>query len=168
VSRDWLVEQLPQSLRGEPVVVALVTTGQEVGDSLRYQLAALDAQVDPRTATPAMLGFLAAWFGVTLDPDDDQVLLRRLVGRLGPIMRRRGTRASLLELAELLTGGSVVVTESGYVVGPGERTPPTGAADVVRVEVSTAGPFGEDRLRAILVREVPIGVRLDLVVRGGR
>ncbi|MFW6600009.1 phage tail protein [Propionibacteriaceae bacterium Y2011] len=169
MSRAWLVEQLPQSLRDERVVAAIVTAGQDVADSLRHQMNAFDAQVDPRTATPAMLSYMAAWFGFTLDLDDDEELLRRLVARLGPIVLRRGTRDALQELAELLTGGPVRVVESGYVVGP-RQTPPPDVTDgmVVRVEVSTMGPMGADRLRAILAREVPVGVTLELTERGPR
>ncbi len=164
VASGWLIDQLPESLRSEQIVVALARVGQEVGDSFRFQLDALDAQIDPRTATPAMLAYVASWFDFTLDPDDDLDLLRRLVGRLGPIVLRRGTPGSLRELAELLTGSPVRVEDPGYVVGPSVPEPVTTTAEVVRIQVRSAGPLGADRVRAILAREVPVGVRLELVV----
>jgi len=161
----WLVEQLPLVLQREPVVAALVTSAQEVVDPVRGQLDALDALLDPGTTTREMLGFLANWFGFTLDPGDDEELLRALVGRLGPIMVRRGTVGALGELAELLTRGPVRITEHGGVWVAGATLPP--AVGRVRVQVAQAGPLGEQRVRAILAREIPVGVELELVVGHG-
>lgn len=162
IPTGWLVEQLPVVLQREYVVAALVTAAQQVVDPVRGQLDALDALLDPGTAPPVMLGFLAGWFGFTLDAGDDEELLRALVARLGPIVVRRGTVGALRELAELLSRGPVRITENGGVWTAGATIPP--AVGRVRVHLATAGPLGEQRLRAILSREVPVGVELELVV----
>lgn len=162
---EWLVAQLPLALQREQLVAALVTAAQQVVDPVRGQLDALDALLDPGTAPPEMLGFLASWFGFTLDSGDDEEMLRSLVARLGPIVVRRGTVGALRELAELLTRGSVRITENGGVWVAGAKAP---AADGrVRVHVAQAGPLGEQRVRAILLREIPVGVELELVVEHG-
>ncbi len=159
----WLTNQLPQTMRSQPLMAAFSGAGEEIADSIRYQLHSLDAQLDPNTASPQMLAFVAGWLGFALDPRDDPALLRRVLRRLGAIMRTRGTTASLAELLTLLSGGAVTVSDPGVVVGPGQPVP--ASSSVVRVELERIGPLGMERLRAIAQRELPVGVTLELTSR---
>ena len=72
---------------------------------------------------------------------------------------------SLDELLAELTGGPVRVIDGGGVWGPGEAVPPENPT--VRAELSRLGPVSPERLTAIVKRELPIGVELDLVVPAG-
>jgi len=164
VTAGWLVDQLPQVLRQEKLLRAFAAAGEEVAGTLRGEVDALEAQLDPDTATPEMLAYLAAWFGYELDPADDPALLRALLHQVGRIVRYRGTAGSLRELAEILSGGPATVTEPGWT-RTGARAAPAGGIPVVRVELTDYGPLGRQRIAAILAREMPIGVGLAVSVR---
>lgn len=160
----WLVGQLPEAMQRQELLVAFARTGEEVADSIRFQLAGLDHQLDPDTATGPMLTYLASWFGFSLDASADPELVRGLLKRVGQIIRSRGTRGSLATLLEVLSGGQVEVLDPGGVVGPEEALP--AASTVVVVRLSRPGPLGAERLAAIAQREAPIGVLLQLEVTG--
>lgn len=159
----WLTDQLPRAMRTQPLVAAFSGAGEEIADSIRHQVGSLDAQLDPNTASPHMLAFVAGWLGFALDPHDDPELLRRVLKRLGAVMRTRGTRESLTELLVLLSGGAVRVADPGSVTGPGQPVGPP--VTVVRVELDQAGPLGLERLRQIVLRELPVGVTVELTTK---
>lgn len=161
----WLVGQLPEAMQRQQLLAAFATAGEDIADSLRFQIASLDAQLDPATATDPMLEYVAAWFGFTLDARTDAEVLRRLLGEVGRIVRTRGTRDSLAALLRVLSGGEVTVLDPGGVVGPGDDLP--SANSTVMARLATAGPLGVDRLTAIASRELPVGATLQLVVETG-
>ena len=160
----WLVSQLPQAMQQQELLAAFAQAGEEVGDSIRFQLLGLDYQLDPETATDAMLGYLAGWFGFTFDTSVDADLVRRLLQQVGPIIRTRGTAASLAALLEVLSDSDVTIQDPGCVIGSNLPLPP--ASNVVVARVGKAGPLGAERLAAIARRELPVGVELQLVVGG--
>jgi phage tail-like protein len=161
----WLVSQLPGVLGQNALAAAFAGAAEGVGNSLRQQADAIEHQLDPDLASPAMLTFLASWLGFPLDRFDDPDFHRPLLRTVGRLHRLRGTKAALTELLMVLTGGPVTVSEAGGVFGPGVATP---AYDpVVRVQLSQAGPLGQERVLAIIRRELPIGVRLELMPIGG-
>jgi phage tail-like protein len=153
----WLVAQLPRVMAADRVVQAFAEAAEGAGDSFRGQLDGLEWQLDADLAPPDMISFLAGWLGFPLDRLDDPALRRPLLRALGHQLARRGTPGALAGLLEQLTGGPVVVTDGGGVFGPGRPVP--APSTVVRAEL--------DRLRAIVERELPIGVRLELVVAPG-
>ncbi|MCW5951101.1 MAG: hypothetical protein KIT69_02420 [Propionibacteriaceae bacterium] len=160
----WLVSQLPEAMQRQALLAAFAQMGEEVGDSIRFQLLGLDQQLDPETTTDGMLGYLASWFGFTFDTTTDAELIRRLLKQVGPIIRTRGTSASLAALLEVLSDGEVTIQDPGCVIGSGLPRPP--ASNVVVARVAQAGPLGAERLTAIAQRELPVGVELKLVVGG--
>ena len=160
----WLVSQLPEAMQRQELLAAFAQAGEEVGDSIRFQLLGLDHQLDPETTTDAMLGYLASWFGFAFDATTDAELIRRLLKRIGPIIRTRGTAASLAALLEVLSDSEVSVQDPGCVIGPDLPLPPASALVVARL--AQAGPLGAERLTAIAQRELPVGVQLKLVVGG--
>lgn len=162
----WLVSQLPEAMQEQELLAAFARAGEEIGDSIRFQLAGLDHQLDPETATDAMLAYLASWFGFTFDTTTDADLTRRLLKQVGPIIRTRGTAASLTALLEVLSDGEVTVQDPGCVLGSDLPLPP--ASNVVVARLSQAGPLGAERLEAIARRELPVGVELRLVVGGAK
>lgn len=160
----WLVEQLPEAMRRQKLLAAFALMGEQIADSIRFQLSSLDAQLDPHTATDPMLEYLAGWFGFALDARTDADLLRRLLEQVGPIIRSRGTKHSLEVLLTVLSGGPATVDDPGIVVGPGGQLPP--ASGLVAVRLAQAGPLGLDRLAAIARRELPVGVELAVTLEG--
>ena len=159
----WLLAQLPEAMQRQELLAAFARMGEEIADSIRFPVICLDAQLDPTTATGAMLEFLAGWFGFSLDARTDAELLRSLLPQVGTIIRTRGTRASLEALLRVLSGGPVSVQDPGMVVGPG--TPLPAPSTVVVATLTQAGPLGIDRLAAIARREIPVGVDLQLVIK---
>jgi phage tail-like protein len=158
----WLAAQLPEAMQRQDVLAAFARTGEEIANSIRFQLAALDAQLDPATATDPMLEFVAEWFGFTFDARTDAEMLGRLLAEVGPIIRTRGTRDSLASLLRVLSGGEVSVDDPGAIVGPTDTLP--AANPTVVAHLATAGSLGVERLRAVAGRELPVGVELQLVV----
>jgi phage tail-like protein len=161
----WLLAQLPRVMSSNDVVRGFVGAAEGTSNSIRSQLDVLEYQLDTHLASPEMLRYLAAWLGFPLDRMDSPDLHRPLLRALGEVLPRRGTKGSLEKLLVALTGGSATVTETGGVFGPGERVP--ASRPVVRVELSRVGPIGPRRLRAILERELPIGVQLEVVPPAG-
>lgn len=158
----WLVGQLPRVLREDPVIAGFATAGEELGDSLRTQIDTLEHQLDPALTSAPMLAYLASWLGFPLDSWDDPDFHRPLLPVLGRVVQLRGTRAGLRLLAAALTRGPVEVLDPGGVYGPADRLPPTRRTVLVRV--TTAEPLGLERLRSILVRQVPVGATVQLEV----
>lgn len=157
----WLLAQLPRAMSGNTLVQAFVAAGEGVGDSLRAELDALEYQLDADLASPEMIAYLAGWLGFPLDRLDDPALHRPLLRALGRLLVHRGTETALSELLSELTGGPVRISDGGGVFGPGQDIP--AQAYVVRAELSRVGPVDRDRLVAIVERELPIGVRLELI-----
>lgn len=161
----WLLAQLPRAMTGSTVVRAFVEAAEGAGDSFRTQLDGLEWQLDADLAPPEMITYLAGWLGFSLDRLDDPALRRPLLRALGRQLVHRGTPAALVELLTELTGGPVIVTDGGGVFAPGQEVP--AETGVVRAELSRLGPVDVERLRAIVARELPIGVRLELVLASG-
>lgn len=161
----WLLGQLPRAMSGNPVVQAFVAAAEHTGDSLRAELDGLEHQLDADLATPEMLAYLAGWLGFPLDRLDDPALHRPLLRALGRLLLRRGTPGALRALFAELTGGPVEVQDGGGVFRPGEPVPPESRA--VRIELSRVGEIDAERLTAIAEQELPVGVRLELVLPAG-
>lgn len=161
----WLLAQLPQVMSADPVIAAFTGAAEEVADTLRQQVDTLEHQLDPDLATPEMLIYLAGWLGYSLDALDNPSFHRPLLRTLGKVHRWRGTKMAIGRLAAGLTGGAVRVRDQGGVFGPGESLPP--ASSVVQIEVAQFGPLGRDRLQAVIERELPIGVRAELLLTQG-
>jgi phage tail-like protein len=166
----WLVGQLPAGMRRDRVIAGFVSAFEEIGDTLREQIADVEYELDVNLASPEMLSYLASWLGVAIDAamaasDDPEVrdVQRRLIRAVGQALVWRGTRRGLETLLEALTDSRVDVLDSGGVFGPGEATPPGG--DLVTIELDHTGLLTRQQILAFLAEELPIGVRVDLRVR---
>lgn len=162
----WMTGQLPQVMQAEPVITSFIGAAEGIADSIRFQIDAVELLLDPDTAVPPMLAYLASWLGFALDTSDDPELLRRLVKQLGLFTRNRGTGWALTTLVELLSGAAAEVTDTGGVFGPGEAVPATDP--VVHVRLRQAGPLGLARLTDIITAELPVGVRVDITTANGQ
>ncbi|WP_138760658.1 phage tail protein [Modestobacter altitudinis] len=174
-----LVEKLPGAYRRDPVATGF----------LRRYLALLDGQLtdmesrsvrrdlllDPWSAPPELLDWLASLVGLTLDARWTERARRTVLAEAGWLFHRRGTPGGLRRLLEIYLGAPVVVLEgfrlraAGGRVGGGEgASEPTavvgggsrvgGAATAVDgpAEDRPADPFraAAHRFSVLITREV--------------
>ena len=116
----WLVEQLPRVMAADPVLRELVRAFEEVHDTVRERIDAIEHQVDTGLASPEMLSFLGSWLGVMLEPTDPAEYRRSLVREVGKLLGWRGTRFGVEALLEAATGARVTVLDAGGVYGTGD------------------------------------------------
>jgi P2-related tail formation protein len=106
----------------------------------------LDAYFEPSTAPQDFLEWLASWVGLMLDENTPTDRQRAVVAQTVELYRARGTIAGLHEHLELLTGGKVVIADSGgvsYSVTPGGDLP---GEDTPRLAVRVITRAGEDEV----------------------
>lgn len=163
---DWLLAQLPMGMLDDDLFVRFVSIFQEVATSLLEDADNIPNVVDPTVAPVPALSWLASWLGVTwIEPSLPDELQRRLVRECGKALAWRGTRRGLEVLLEAVTGGEVLVEESGGVRRGTE--PPTRAPDPsVRVAVRSTGWMSDDDFVELVTDEVPANVRCEIVVDG--
>jgi phage tail-like protein len=100
---------------------------QGLDEVLAPVLATLDclpAYLDPRTAPPDMLGWLAGWVAMTIDPAWPEARRRQLVAMAAQLYMSRGTSPALTRIIELTTGNAPQLVESG---GSGWSQEPDGS-----------------------------------------
>lgn len=106
------------------------------------------AYLDPATAPPGMVDWLAAWTGLAAARGLPLERRRRLVTRAAALHAWRGTPRAVRELVELAAGRPVEIEESGgagWSREPGSPLPGTDEPGlVVRVRTGAAAPAGGD------------------------
>jgi phage tail-like protein len=140
------------------------------------------AYLDPRTAPPDMVDWLASWTGLLAARKLPLARRRRLVARAAALHAWRGTPDAVRELVELACNRPVELEESGgagWSSNPGTPLPGADQPGLV-VRVRTSGvldrpaddasepddtPVDEDLLTRLLELVVPahLPVRVDLV-----
>jgi phage tail-like protein len=140
------------------------------------------AYLDPRTAPPDMVDWLASWTGLLAARKLPLARRRRLVARAAALHAWRGTPDAVRELVELACNRPVELAESGGAGwSPNPGTPLPGSEQpglVVRVRTNgrldrpddsgdedAAAPVDEDLLTRLVELVVPahLPVRIDLV-----
>jgi phage tail-like protein len=102
------------------------------------------AYLDPRTAPPGMLDWLASWTGLLATRKLPIARRRRLVARAAALHAWRGTPEAVRELVELACNRPVELEESGgtgWSANPGTPLPGTDRPELV-VRVRTGGVLG--------------------------
>lgn len=170
MSTGWLLRQLPRVMADDEVIAAFVLGFEEVADTVRDRIDAVEHCLDPGLAPPAMLAYLAAWLGLQLDPvapdaaaaREAQRELMRVAGKTLPV---RGTAEALIRLLVALTGDrSVTVEEVGGVYFSAADVPAHNPEVTVRVR--DPGGLSPAQLRAFLHDELPVNAVLRLYVNG--
>jgi len=165
----WLVNQLPQAMARDQVVVGFVRACGEVADGLRDRVSTVEHELDVDLARPEMLSYLASWLGVQLetiagvDQASARDAQRRLIRAIGQVIGWRGTRRGVETLLEALTGARADVRDSGGIFGRDDPVPP--ADNVVRVFLTHSGGLSERQILAFLAEELPVGTRVELQIR---
>lgn len=161
---DWLLHQLPVSMTEDDFFVRFLTIFQNIGDTVLHQIDTLPHQFDPTVAPPIMVRAMAEWLGIDwVDSSLDARLQREIVMRYTELIQWRGTKYGVRKLLELITGGVVVIDDSGGVFAEGEA--PGGPA-LVRIEVESSGFTDADDLVRIVRDELPANVAFRLLVAG--
>lgn len=117
----------------------------------------LEAYLDPRLTPLDFLPWLAGWVGLDVDETLPEDRRRAVVAEWGRLHHLHGTRAGLVRLLEVATGGQVEIRESGgtrWSATPGAEPPgePVPRLDVV---VHLRNPADLDVTRVErLVREI--------------
>ncbi|MGN6526338.1 MAG: phage tail protein [Burkholderiaceae bacterium] len=118
-----LLQSLPRTLWREPAaqsflfrllmpMAAMLAEWRDVS-ATRHRL--LDARISPTEA----LGWLAGFVGLVLDPCWTEAVQRRMIAQAAPLLRTRGTLASLQAMLRTLTGAEVVILENFRLRGGG-------------------------------------------------
>jgi phage tail-like protein len=84
-----------------------IATFESVLTPLEDQIASAWQLTDPRTAPSDALGWLAGWLGMTLEPEWDDRVRRRLIGLAPRLAATRGTVAGLALAIDAVTEGAV-------------------------------------------------------------
>lgn len=116
----------------------------------------LDVYVDPLTAPPDVLEWVATWLGLTVNRRWPVHRRRQLVARALEVYLWRGTRRGIEEAVELYTGVRPEVSDSG---GTSASPEPLGdlpgtAKRQVRVTVRTSDPEVDEQLVDRIVADV--------------
>ncbi len=156
----WLVDQLPSVMSNNHVIYAFAGAAEEIGDSFRERADGVEQELDAHLASVEMLAYMASWLGYPLETTDGADFNRSVLPVFGRVLRNRGTAIAIRDLLEALTGGPVQVWDSGGIYGPGDIVPPH--EPVVGIQLASVGVLGSERLLAILNRELPVGVHVDV------
>jgi phage tail-like protein len=163
---QWLVNQLPVGMLNSDFFVRFVSLFQEMAETLMDGADQVE-HVPDATVTPVpMLAHLASWIGVqTVDQSLPEELQRLILRSSAKALAFRGTRRGLEGYLEMLSGGSVEVTDGGGVWIEGDA--PDDVA-WVRMSVPGTGHLSEDEFVALVRDEIPAHVRAELLIGGRR
>jgi phage tail-like protein len=162
----WLIDQLPVAMLDDDFLVRFLGIFQTMADSYIVQVDAIEHLLDVSVTPEPMVRFLGSWLGArTIDPSLDPMTQRRIVREQGRMLPWRGTVRGLRQLLEMVTGGPVVVVDSGGVYAEGDAPENPGH---VHIEVLSLGWATEDDLIALIQSDLPASVTFDLHVGARR
>ena len=119
-----LMRHLPAIYRSKDgdrdgLLPSLVEVLQATTEGLQERIERLGTLIDPKTAPPEWLDFLATWLGMPWHEALAPGVKRSLLGAAGGLLGQRGTRAGLLELLRcLLPGTRVRIVNSSVDLSP--------------------------------------------------
>lgn len=157
----WLTDQLPRALASDDFVRRFVAMFEASSTDLQLRIDALGELLDPAMTPAEHLPWLASWLGRHLDGAVPPAQQRVAVSQAGPSLPWRSTPRGLRVLVESYTGAPATVTDSGGVHLRGEWLPTT---PKVRVVVPHTGGLDRSSLEALIRRDLPVGVELELHV----
>jgi phage tail-like protein len=159
---DWLLAQLPIGMVDDDFFVRFVAIFQQVAGQTLEGVDNVENVLDVTVAPDAMVRWLGSWIGAdAIDPGLPVDLQRRRVRTAARTLAWRGTRRGLVEFAELLSGGPVLVEDSAgvYAEGAAPNLPPH-----VVIRVQSTGGMPEADFVALLRDEVPAHVFAEVFV----
>lgn len=130
----------------------------------------LAAYVDPRTAPADLLAYVGSWVGAPREDDTAVAVQRLAVAEAVRVHRLRGTATGVRDVVAHLTGGQVLVQETGaaaWSAVPAAPLPGSGPPHLT-VRVAVADPESVDRetVRQAVAESVPPYVTFEVEVVG--
>lgn len=168
-----LIDTMPAVYRGDPFTQMLCDA---FDDELAPVIATLDcltAYLDPGTTPEDMLGWLAAWIGLSFEGHLDTTRKRELLIAGSAILPWRGTVRSIRAAVDSVFNQEVQIIESGGVVASDDPGAEPAGEDVpmLVVRLISDAPNGVDqrRLDAIVAAVKPAHLphRVEVITRDG-
>lgn len=162
---NWLLNQLPMGMLDDDFFIRFVSIFQELGTTLLDGAENIPNAVDTTVAPPELVRWLGSWLGVTsIDASLPDELQRRLVHQAGRNLAWRGTRQSLQNFLEVLTGAPAEIEETGGIVRAlaADGVEETPRPRRVRIRITSAGWLSEPDLVELVADEIPAHVAWEL------
>ncbi len=160
---DGLAAQLPLGLVEDDLLRRFVLLLQTLSDSVLEHVDNLGLLLDPAVAPPAMLRYLGSWLGEDLSFEEvSEPVLRRWVAQAATLIRWRGTARGIADMATLLTGLPVEVTDDGGVYREGEARPYRSGHVVVMAR--GLGPLTAADFVSVVLAELPAYATATILV----
>jgi phage tail-like protein len=177
-SPQSVAAQLPGVYQGVFVVDGFCDALDDVLAPVLLTLDSMPAYLDPQTTPHDMLGWLAGWVGIALDPAPSADEQRTFVREAAQMLRWRGTARGLQEAIRLETGWAAEIEETGgteWSSTPGAELPGE-AGNRVIVRVTAAQPdlvdagTVEEIVEHIVAASIPahVGHRIEVVASTSR
>lgn len=162
----WLLAQLPMGMTDDEFFVRFVSIFQEVASTLLEDADTIEHIVDPTVAPVPMLAWLGSWLGVSwLDGSLPEATQRRVVRSLGEALAWRGTQRGLTRILEAVTGGPVILHETGGVRRHQDDPAPS---PFIRIQVTSTGWLDDADFVRLVRDELPVSVAFQVEVDGRR
>lgn len=163
-----LAESLPGLLREDRFAGQLCASFDDLLAPVLLTLDTFGDYLDPATTPDDMIGWLAQWLGLSVDPGVEHAVQRHELAIAGSLNATRGTRRSIELALQSALGLPVEVNESGgarWSPSPGGELPgdPTPAVSVV--VHAPAGSVEVDRLDSLVRSVAPAHVARTVAVQ---
>lgn len=103
---------LPRVYQSDEFLSRFLLIFQSVLDPVEQTVDNIPNYLDPDLTPPRFLPWLAAWVGVTLDPNLDEATHRRLIRNAVQMSRWKGTRRGLREELRIRSGARPLIVEN--------------------------------------------------------
>ena len=156
-----LADTLPGLLREDAFAGELCASFDDLLAPVLLTLDTFADYLDPATTPDDMIGWLAQWLGLTVDPGVDHALQRHELAVAGSLNVTRGTRRSIELAVQSALGVPVEVSESGgarWSPSPGGGLPGDPTPAVTVVVHASAESVEVDRLDRLVASVTPAHV----------
>jgi phage tail-like protein len=101
-----LLQYLPETYQGAPpaFLARFLAIFESILLPVEWEVDNFDFYLNPATAPPLFLAWLAGWFGITFHPSWGEAQRRQVTIEAPELFARRGTKAMLSRLLEIYTG----------------------------------------------------------------
>jgi phage tail-like protein len=156
-------DRLPGVFDNDAVVQDFCAGLDEVLAPIVLTLDCLPAYLDPVTTPADMIGWLADWLGVNLDPRQSVAQQRHLLRKTAKLLQWRGTAKGLRDVVEFIVGVRPEIIETGgsqWSETPGTPLPgQPGDRVVVRLVVADPTQVDARRVGEIVAAITPAHIR---------
>lgn len=163
-----LADTLPGLLREDPFAAQLCASFDDLVAPVVLTLDTFADYLDPSTTPEDMIGWLAQWLGLSVDPGVEHAVRRHELSVAGSLNATRGTRRSIELALRSALGTEVEVTESGasrWSPSPGGELPGDPTPTVSVVVHATTEEVAADRLDSLVRSVLPAHVDRRIAVQ---